>query len=85
MRLRVNFSNVEKDSFDPRSDEAFLAFAPVYQTELIIKLALLEGAAFMNGVAYLVEVQWWSLAVMGTLLFVMCSQVSQQVPHNKLD
>ncbi len=71
VRLQLDFSKVKQESFDPRSDEALLAFAPVYQTEVIIKLALLEGAAFMNGVAYLLEVQWWSLAAMGALLAFM--------------
>ncbi len=72
VRLQLEFSKVEKETYDPRSDEALLAFVPVYQTELIIKLALLEGAAFFNGVAYLLEINWWSLAAMGALLAVMC-------------
>ena len=71
-RLGVDLGKVDRETFDPCSDEALLAFAPVYQMELIIKLALLEGAAFMNGVAYLVEIRWWSLAAMGALLAVMC-------------
>jgi len=43
----------------------------VFQMKMIIGLALLEGAAFFNLVACLVEHNWWSLAVAGGLCFWM--------------
>ena len=43
----------------------------LFQTKMIIGLAMLEGAAFFNLVANMVERQWWSLAVVGVLLFLM--------------
>lgn len=46
----------------------------VYQTKLIISLALLEGGAFLNNVAYIVAGQWWSLATAGILLLMMAIQ-----------
>lgn len=58
-------------SFDPDSDETFLALAPAYQTERIIRLAIIEGGAFFNGVAYLTEKVWWSLAAMGLAILLM--------------
>lgn len=42
-----------------------------YQTQLIVGLALLEGAAFFNLVAYLIEAQLYTLAIAGMLAFVM--------------
>lgn len=50
-------------------DEASLY--PVYQTRMIVGLALLEGAAFFNIIATIVEHNWWSLAVAGVLVFWM--------------
>jgi hypothetical protein len=43
----------------------------VYVTKTIIGLALLEGAAFFNLVALIVEHNWWSLAIVGGLVFWM--------------
>ncbi len=43
----------------------------VYLMKTIIGLALLEGAAFFNLIACLVEHNWWSLAVAGGLVFWM--------------
>lgn len=40
----------------------------LYQTRMIVGLALLEGAAFFNIVAYLVEGHWWPFLVVGALL-----------------
>lgn len=62
------------EHFDPHSDEVFLALAPVYQVELIVKIALLEGAAFYNIIAYYLERQWWSLAVVAMLLGLIAIQ-----------
>ena len=35
---------------------------PAFQTLLIVQLAILEGAAFFAGVAYLLEGLWWTFA-----------------------
>lgn len=43
----------------------------VYLTKMILGLALLEGAAFFNIVAALIEHNWWSLAIAGGLAFWM--------------
>lgn len=45
----------------------------VYQIKLIVALALLEGAAFFNLVALIIEHHWWSLAIAGGLLLCMLS------------
>jgi hypothetical protein len=44
---------------------------PVYQQRMIIALALLEGAGFMNCICYLLERQWFSLAIIAVLLILM--------------
>tara|TARA_B100000029_G_scaffold350205_1_gene342616 strand:+ start:3531 stop:3941 length:411 start_codon:yes stop_codon:yes gene_type:complete len=46
-------------------------FLGVYQTRLIIKLALLEGAAFINIVALQAEQSWWSLGTAGFVVILM--------------
>ena len=43
----------------------------VFQSKTIVGLALLEGAAFLNIVALIVEHNWWSLAIAGGLVFWM--------------
>lgn len=43
----------------------------VYQQKTIIGLALLEGAAFFNIIALIIEHNWWSLAIAGGLVFWM--------------
>ncbi|REJ93810.1 MAG: hypothetical protein DWQ34_09900 [Planctomycetota bacterium] len=43
----------------------------MYRTKLIIGLAILEGAAFFNIVAAIVEHNWWSLGIAGVLVFWM--------------
>jgi hypothetical protein len=40
----------------------------LYQTRMIVGLALLEGAAFFNLIAYLLEGHWWSFLVIAALL-----------------
>lgn len=74
-RLPIDSRRLEEfqndGGFDPHSEEVFTELAPRYQAEHIIKNALLEGAAFFNGVAYLVETIWWSLAMMGLLILLI--------------
>jgi amino acid transporter len=53
------------------ADDPDLRYYSTYQTMMIVRLALLEGAAFLNLVALLQEHHWWSLALTGLLLLVM--------------
>jgi hypothetical protein len=39
-----------------------------YQTRMIMKLALLEGAAFFNVICTVIEHNWWSLGIAGLLV-----------------
>jgi len=43
----------------------------VYQLKLIIRYALLEGGAFLNLIAFMVEHQTWSLGIVGVIVGVM--------------
>lgn len=43
----------------------------IFQTKMIVALALLEGAAFLNLIAYMVTVRWWTLAAAGALIVLM--------------
>jgi hypothetical protein len=52
---------------DPRDT----ALRATFQTCLIVRLALLEGAAFLNLYAAMYERRWWGLAVAGLLLLFM--------------
>jgi hypothetical protein len=60
-----------------------------YQTALIIRSAILEGAAFFALVAYMVEGKWWSLAAAGVLLLFLLtgmptlSRVADAVEHER--
>lgn len=54
---------------DMPQENAWAALVGVYQTKLIIGLAMLEGSAFFAIVAYQIEGLWWSLAAAGVALF----------------
>ncbi|MFQ5734665.1 MAG: hypothetical protein ACE5KM_22250 [Planctomycetaceae bacterium] len=62
----------------------------VYQTRLIVALAILEGAAFFNLIATISEHNWWSLAIAGVLVFWMLirfptrTRVDQWVESQKM-
>lgn len=45
--------------------------AGLYQTKTIVGMALLEGAAFFNLVAYMVDKQVWSYGIVTALLVLM--------------
>jgi hypothetical protein len=45
-----------------------------FRTRTIVALALLEGAAFINLMALMMEHQWWSLAIAGGLVFWMLAR-----------
>jgi hypothetical protein len=58
--------------FGEVSSLGFLApLAGLYQTKMIIAMALLEGAAFFNLVSYMMERQPFTLAVAGMLLLAL--------------
>ncbi len=46
----------------------------VYQTKTLVALAILEGAAFLNIVAFMQEHQLWSLALVAGLVFWMLAR-----------
>ncbi len=53
----------------PKSSEPTVPTSfQLYQTRMIVGLALLEGAAFFNVIAYLIEGHWWSFLVVAALL-----------------
>jgi hypothetical protein len=61
----------------PMTDEQ-LQIRPIiamYQTSLIVGGAILEGAAFFNLVAYMLEQQPMNLVVAGVLLLMLLSQI----------
>jgi hypothetical protein len=43
----------------------------LYQTRMIVGLAILEAAAFFNTIAYVLEGHWWSLVVVAVLVALM--------------
>ena len=45
-----------------------LEFYPIFQIQMIVGCALLEGAGLFNVIAYLVEGQTWSLAIVTWLV-----------------
>lgn len=58
--------------FGEVSNLGFLApLAGLYQTKMIIAMALLEGAAFYNLISYMMERQPFTLAVVGMLLLAL--------------
>ena len=59
--------------FDLEKDQQKLVdtFCGTYQTKVVMENALLEGAAFLNLIAYMVETQTMSLAVAGGLVSIM--------------
>ncbi len=52
--------------------------AGLYQTKMIVGMAVLEGAAFVNLVAYITEKQFWSYGVVAFLLAVMAISFPSQ-------
>ncbi len=52
--------------------------ASLYQTKMIIGMAVLEGAAFFNLVGYIVERQIWSYGVVAALLTIMAISFPSQ-------
>lgn len=57
----------------PLDDVAKLDFYGVYQTQMIVGCALLEGAAFFNLISFIVEGQIWTLGIVAVLLAIMAT------------
>jgi len=57
----------------PRSQD--MALAAIYQTQMIIGLALLEGAAFLNAIVFMIQGSPVSLAVAVALIGLMATRV----------
>lgn len=51
----------------------------LYLLKTIVASALLEGAAFFNLVALMIEHHWWSLVIVGGLVLWMASQIPNVV------
>jgi hypothetical protein len=64
-------SLVARPAKPQRAEDDGAGLCGIYQTRMIIGLALLEGAAFFNLVACLVEHNWWSLVIAGCLVVWM--------------
>ena len=56
-------------------DASAAAYAPVFQTKTIVACALAEGAAFFALVAYIIEGNLLSYAVVGVMVVAMLFQV----------
>ena len=56
---------------DTTVDQAAQHLCGLYQTRMIVRYALIEGACFLNLIAYLTERNTWSLLVIGSLLTAM--------------
>lgn len=57
----------------PLNDIRKLDLYGVYQTQMIVGCALLEGAAFFNLISFLIEGQVWSLGIVAALLAMMAA------------
>ena len=59
------------DRGEAQTQQLLAAGASAFQTRTIVDYALLEGAAFFNLVAFMIEGQWWGFAAVGLLLACM--------------
>ena len=59
-------------------DEQRSLLAGLYQTKMIVGMAVLEGAAFFNLMAYIMEKQFWTYGVVAFLLGVMAISFPSQ-------
>lgn len=57
----------------PLNDIHKLDLYGVYQTQMIVGCALLEGAAFFNLVSFIIDGQLWTLGIVAVLLAMMAS------------
>ena len=71
--------NGGKASLKEASDaEQTSLLAGLYQTKMIVGMAVLEGAAFFNLIAYMTEKQFWSYGVVAFLVGVMAISFPSQ-------
>ncbi len=66
----VTRESVSRNAVEPQRTPEMSLYA-VYQVRLIIRFALLEGAAFFCGIAYISTARWWTLAAMLLLAGIM--------------
>lgn len=57
----------------PLNDIRKLDLYGVYQTQMIVGCALLEGAAFFNLVAFIIHGELWTLGIVAVLLAIMAA------------
>lgn len=63
------------DNYQGATNVGFLGpLVGMYQTKLIISMAILEGAAFFNLIAYIIEGQRMSLIMTGLLVAIMATK-----------
>lgn len=74
MRKSLPDSSAVSNATGATGDANILPLVQVYQTLLIIKCAILEGAAFFCLIAHMIERQVITLAVAGVLLLVLLAQ-----------
>lgn len=43
----------------------------IWQGRMVIRFIFLEGAALLNAIAYVVDLQWWSLAILAGIFVLM--------------
>ena len=58
--------------------DRMVQLAGLYQTKMIVGMAVLEGAALFNLVAYITDKQFWSYGVVAFLLGVMAISLPSQ-------
>ena len=74
----------ERDKFDAGEWRAtdqegrYQKLIGVYRHKLIIGLAMLEGAAFFNLIAFIVEGKLWTAGIVAGLMFLMAMQFPTQ-------
>lgn len=68
-------SNFVPQSSSSHSGNISSEMQPYHQklAHIIVEYALLEGACFMNIVAYILERNWWSLGIAGVFVLFMLS------------
>jgi len=69
-RRRLTSSQVLQNAAAIREDYR-RALAPIYSLRNVVSRALLEGAAFFNLIAYIVEGQMWTLGIVAVLVAMM--------------
>lgn len=74
MRKSLPDSSAVSNTAGAKGEANIMPLTQVYQTLLIIRCAILEGAAFFCLIAHMIERQTITLAVAGVLLLVLLAQ-----------